>query len=115
MASPPLVPHCRQATSYTGVQPLLQTVQKVGTKVAAQHLIGAQAYGEADDETGQKNKSKRKYAVGRVTLRTLFFDEHVLSAVREGAKQVVLLGAGMDCRAWRLDLPAGEGAISVLG
>ncbi|WP_236792428.1 SAM-dependent methyltransferase [Amycolatopsis sp. GM8] len=38
--------------------------------------------------------------------RTPFFDEHVLSAVRDGARQVVLVGASMDTRAYRLGLPA---------
>lgn len=50
---------------------------------------------------------KRRYQVGRVTLRTLFFDRHLLAALEGGARQVVLLGAGMDSRAWRLDLPPG--------
>ena len=72
--------------------------------------MGAQEYGDEGADKGEHGDSKRKYAVGRVTLRTLFFDDHVLSAVRAGARQVVLLGAGMDCRAWRLDLAAGKGA-----
>ena len=52
--------------------------------------------------------SGRKFQVGRVTLRTLFFDRHLQAALRQGARQVVLLGAGMDSRAWRLELPPGE-------
>ena len=76
--------------------------------------MGAQAYEEPGNDKGEHHDSKRKYAVGRVTLRTLFFDDHVLAAVRAGARQVVLLGAGMDCRAWRLDLPAGDGALETL-
>ncbi|MBI2435394.1 MAG: SAM-dependent methyltransferase [Candidatus Hydrogenedentes bacterium] len=34
--------------------------------------------------------------------RTRFIDDALLSALREGARQVVILGAGFDCRAYRL-------------
>ncbi|MFJ6985542.1 MULTISPECIES: SAM-dependent methyltransferase [unclassified Streptomyces] len=37
--------------------------------------------------------------------RTIFYDRHILEAVRAGCRQVVLLGAGMDSRAHRLGLP----------
>ena len=40
-------------------------------------------------------------------LRTRVLDDFVLQAVRAGARQVVLLGAGLDTRAYRLDWPAG--------
>ena len=62
----------------------------------------------AENGNAHSGASKRKYQVGRVTLRTLFFDKHLLAALRSGARQVVLLGAGMDSRAWRLDLPPGD-------
>jgi methyltransferase (TIGR00027 family) len=39
--------------------------------------------------------------------RTPFFDQQVTDAVGQGVRQVVLLAAGMDCRAYRLALPAG--------
>ncbi len=68
-------------------------------------LLSPQPCDGADPQKGQK----RKYQVGRLTLRTLFFDDQLLSACKAGASQVVVLGAGMDGRAWRLDLPAGEG------
>ncbi|MGW4483692.1 SAM-dependent methyltransferase [Amycolatopsis sp. NPDC004368] len=42
---------------------------------------------------------------GYFALRTRVFDDFVLSASRT-ARQVVLLGSGLDTRAWRLDLPA---------
>ncbi|WP_166459826.1 SAM-dependent methyltransferase [Amycolatopsis pithecellobii] len=41
------------------------------------------------------------YFSGRVP----FYDEHVLRAVRAGARQLVLLGANLDTRAYRLGLP----------
>ncbi|MET8824448.1 class I SAM-dependent methyltransferase [Streptomyces sp. NPDC004610] len=40
-------------------------------------------------------------------LRTRVLDDFLLSAVRGGARQVVLLGAGLDTRAFRLDWPEG--------
>ncbi len=40
-----------------------------------------------------------------VAVRTRFLDELLLGAVRAGVRQVVLLGAGLDARALRLDLP----------
>jgi methyltransferase (TIGR00027 family) len=39
--------------------------------------------------------------------RTPFFDQQVMDAVGRGVRQVVLLAAGMDCRAYRLPLPTG--------
>ncbi|PRH77881.1 SAM-dependent methyltransferase [Streptomyces solincola] len=38
-------------------------------------------------------------------LRTRVLDDFVLRAVHTGARQLVLLGAGLDTRAYRLDLP----------
>jgi methyltransferase (TIGR00027 family) len=36
-------------------------------------------------------------------LRTEAIDAHLIRALRSGARQLVILGAGMDARAWRLD------------
>lgn len=40
-------------------------------------------------------------------LRTRVFDDHLLRCAHAGARQVVLLGAGLDSRAFRLDWPPG--------
>ncbi|AUI60284.1 SAM-dependent methyltransferase [Amycolatopsis sp. BJA-103] len=40
-------------------------------------------------------------------LRTRVLDDFVLRSARAGGRQVVLLGAGLDSRAFRLDWPAG--------
>ncbi|MFD7642123.1 SAM-dependent methyltransferase [Kitasatospora sp. NPDC059795] len=40
-------------------------------------------------------------------LRTRVLDAHLLTAVRAGVRQVVLLGAGLDSRAYRLPWPPG--------
>ena len=39
------------------------------------------------------------------TQRTPFYDQRIVSAVGAGYQQVVLLGAGLDSRAFRLGLP----------
>jgi methyltransferase (TIGR00027 family) len=40
-----------------------------------------------------------------VAIRTRFFDDQVRAACAAGGRQVVLLAAGLDCRAFRLDWP----------
>jgi methyltransferase (TIGR00027 family) len=40
-------------------------------------------------------------------VRSRFFDEQLLGAARSGCRQVVLLGAGLDTRAYRLEWPTG--------
>jgi methyltransferase (TIGR00027 family) len=44
---------------------------------------------------------------GYIAARTLFFDEFLLAAAADGVTQAVILAAGLDARAWRLDWPAG--------
>lgn len=41
-----------------------------------------------------------------LAARTRFYDDLLLASVAHGARQIVLLGAGMDTRAFRLELPA---------
>jgi methyltransferase (TIGR00027 family) len=41
-------------------------------------------------------------------LRTRVLDDFLLRSVRSGARQVILLGAGLDSRAFRLDWPPGR-------
>lgn len=38
-------------------------------------------------------------------IRTRFFDDYLLAACAAGCRQVVLLAAGLDTRAYRLDWP----------
>ena len=40
-------------------------------------------------------------------VRTHYFDEYFHAAMRAGIRQVVILAAGLDSRAYRLDWPAG--------
>ena len=65
----------------------------------------------------KQSDSKRQYCVTRFALRTKLIDDQVLAALSdskisedqpEAVRQVVVLGAGMDTRAWRMDLPEGS-------
>jgi methyltransferase (TIGR00027 family) len=42
-----------------------------------------------------------------MAVRTAFFDEYFLNATAAGVRQVVILAAGLDARAWRLPWPDG--------
>lgn len=42
-----------------------------------------------------------------VALRTRFFDDALVRAAQDGIRQIVILAAGLDARAYRLDWPAG--------
>lgn len=48
-----------------------------------------------------------------VVVRTVLIDRFVLEAVARGAKTVLNLGAGLDTRPYRLDLPASLGWVEV--
>jgi methyltransferase (TIGR00027 family) len=50
---------------------------------------------------------------GFMGLRTKFFDEFFLSAVGNGVRQAVIMAAGLDARAYRLDWPAGTTVFEV--
>ncbi|HJP74666.1 MAG TPA: SAM-dependent methyltransferase [Pseudonocardiaceae bacterium] len=44
---------------------------------------------------------------GQIAVRTRFYDEFLLTAANRGCAQVVLVAAGLDARAFRLDWPQG--------
>jgi len=54
----------------------------------------------------------RRFAV-YMQLRTRVIDDDVDAFVRDGGRQLVLLGAGFDCRAWRLPALAGATVFEV--
>jgi len=67
----------------------------------------------SDDQRGGREEQDR---VGELidemsrsyqAVRTHFFDEFFGAASRDGVRQVVILAAGLDSRAFRLDWPAG--------
>lgn len=54
--------------------------------------------------------SKRARAIARfdtIPIRVAVIDAELLAAVKRGVRQVVILGAGLDTRAWRFDELAG--------
>lgn len=57
-----------------------------------------------DDEHGRR---AHRLACDYQSVRTHFFDEYFSDAVAAGIRQVVILAAGLDARAYRLDWPAG--------
>lgn len=42
------------------------------------------------------------------SVRTRFFDDFLIEGARTGVAQTVIVAAGLDARAWRLDWPAGS-------
>jgi len=59
---------------------------------------------EEQDKVGRRiDEMSRSYQA----VRTHFFDEYFGAASRDGVHQVVILAAGLDSRAYRLDWPAG--------
>ncbi|MFC4910881.1 SAM-dependent methyltransferase [Actinomadura gamaensis] len=49
----------------------------------------------------------RNLMIFQVVIRTRFYDDYLLAATAAGIRQVVLLAAGLDTRAFRLDWPDG--------
>ena len=52
-------------------------------------------------------RAHRQVMVDFMAVRTAFFDEYFLKAAESGIRQVVILAAGLDARAWRLPWPDG--------
>jgi methyltransferase (TIGR00027 family) len=52
-------------------------------------------------------RAHRQVMVDFMAVRTAFFDEFFLDAAKSGVRQVVILAAGLDARAWRLPWPDG--------
>jgi methyltransferase (TIGR00027 family) len=67
--------------------------------VAAAGVDGESSEAAATDE--------RRRLAFHVIIRTRYYDDYLLRAVASGCRQVVLLAAGLDARAFRLDWPAG--------
>jgi methyltransferase (TIGR00027 family) len=65
---------------------------------------------EPGERAGDRDEAARLRWLGvafSIVIRTRFLDDLLREAVDSGCRQVVLLGAGMDSRAYRLDWPAG--------
>jgi Leucine carboxyl methyltransferase len=66
-------------------------------------LANRQAAAGADERTRRHWSAIQQWVV----VRTRFLDELLVRACREGCSQVIVLGAGLDARAFRLHWPAG--------
>jgi methyltransferase (TIGR00027 family) len=51
--------------------------------------------------------ARMRVMIDFMAVRTAFFDEYFLNGVGSGVRQVVILAAGLDARAWRLPWPDG--------
>ncbi|MEV0466138.1 SAM-dependent methyltransferase [Nocardia tengchongensis] len=61
-----------------------------------------------DSEQGGEDTDLRGWSMGSVLIaRTIYFDEYFAAAVRAGIRQIVILAAGLDARAYRLEWPSG--------
>ncbi|MBO0865164.1 MAG: class I SAM-dependent methyltransferase [Mycobacterium sp.] len=52
-------------------------------------------------------RAHRQVMVDFMAVRTVFFDDFFLDAAKAGVRQMVILAAGLDARAWRLPWPDG--------
>jgi len=59
-------------------------------------------------EVDPQFKDRMRAMMDYTASRTRFFDEFFVTAAVEGVTQAVILAAGLDARAWRLDWPAGS-------
>ncbi len=62
------------------------------------------------DEQGRR---AHRTSIDYQAVRTHFFDEYFADAVTAGIRQVVILAAGLDSRAYRLDWPAGTAVYEI--
>ncbi|TMC48388.1 MAG: SAM-dependent methyltransferase [Chloroflexi bacterium] len=73
-------------------------------------LFVAAAAGEPGSEEGAAAGAGNPLGAAlafQIVVRTRFFDDHLLDACAAGCRQVVLVAAGLDSRAFRLDWPDG--------
>jgi len=58
-------------------------------------------------DLGPDIRARMRLLIDFMATRTAFFDEFFLGAADSGVRQVVILAAGLDARAWRLPWPDG--------
>lgn len=58
-------------------------------------------------EVDPELRTRMQVMVDFMAVRTAFFDEFFLNAAKSGVREVVILAAGLDARAWRLPWPDG--------
>ncbi|OBF58622.1 SAM-dependent methyltransferase [Mycobacterium sp. 852002-53434_SCH5985345] len=83
-------------------EPLVSTPELAGVR----EQVAAWWAGEPDDDSGG-DAPDPNHMINYQAVRTHFFDAYFADAVAAGIRQVVLVAAGLDSRAYRLDWPAG--------
>lgn len=75
---------------------------------AADFIVGArEIMTEAATRSGERGRAVGALFGKHVVVRTRFYDDYLLAATGSGCRQVVLVAAGLDTRAFRLDWPPG--------
>ena len=59
-------------------------------------------------DSGEDGSTELQTETDSIAVRTRFFDEFFVGAAAAGIQQAVILAAGLDSRAYRLDWPAGS-------
>lgn len=85
-------------------QPLFRDPLALAFATAGGRGPGAPTPRDAEDEAARRRRLGVAFSI---VIRTKFLDDLLDRAVASGVRQVVLLGAGMDSRAYRMDWPAG--------
>ncbi|HEY0227919.1 MAG TPA: class I SAM-dependent methyltransferase [Mycobacterium sp.] len=83
-------------------EPLVSTPELEGVR----EQVAAWWTGEPDDDEPD-SAVQAQQMIDYQAVRTHFFDTYFADAVAGGIRQVVILAAGLDSRAYRLDWPAG--------
>ena len=80
---------------------------RAGPDLAAQHFCGELGHEIAAAMAAAYKFNDLTPAAAGVTLRSVYFDARIMAAAQAGCRQFVILAAGLDARAWRLNgLPA---------
>jgi methyltransferase (TIGR00027 family) len=82
-------------------EPLVSTPELEGVR----EQVASWWAGEPDDDADSAVHAQQM--IDYQAVRTHFFDAYFADAVASGIRQVVILAAGLDSRAYRLDWPAG--------
>ena len=88
-------------------EPLVSTPELSGVR----EQVTAWWTPEPDDPDGGAADSQQM--INYQAVRTHFFDAYFADAVAAGIRQVVILAAGLDSRAYRLDWPAGTAVYEI--
>jgi len=78
-------------------------VRAVGVEFFVKMIDGTLDLSQFPDFSPERTQAM----VDGMALRTRFFDDQLRAATARGIRQVVILAAGLDSRAYRLDWPAG--------